>query len=262
MINTRTKLPAVLLVLFSFSVLPSFAAESYQETQERIKQTLATEDYEAAEKLCVAQLQLLKGQDSLEHAVALKQHADVLRRLFQFARAESEERSCTDMLTRISKRQEKPIGAGAIHTGGGPAPVVKPVTVSEPPRTAPMSLAREFLVVHGKADDDRSSGPTVVRADFDVGSSYRADLLRRVKRVWFPPRNQAARYALVKFSIHSGGELSELQLEVASKDLAYNQAALKAVRYASPVSPLPKGCPSVVEFHLPFTYNVFMGGRN
>ena len=89
-----------------------------------------------------------------------------------------------------------------------------------------------------------------------------ADLQRRIKRAWFPPRGQESRRVKVIFKVHSQGELSDLRVEGSSGVAIADQAALQAVTNAAPFRPLPPGAPAVVDIEFTFDYNVFSGGRS
>ncbi len=99
------------------------------------------------------------------------------------------------------------------------------------------------------------------QADVDFGP-YMADLQRRIKRAWFPPRGQESRRVVVIFKVHSQGELSDLRIDKSSGVATADAAALAAVQNAAPFRPLPAGAPSVVDIQFTFDYNVFSGGRS
>jgi len=88
---------------------------------------------------------------------------------------------------------------------------------------------------------------------------YLADLQRRVKRAWFPPKARESERTVVFFKIHKGGELSNLRLERTSGRVIADQAALKAVENASPFRPLPTSAPDAVGVQFVFTYDVLNG---
>lgn len=90
---------------------------------------------------------------------------------------------------------------------------------------------------------------------------YMADLQRRIKRAWYPPRGQESKRVVVIFKVHTGGELSDLRIDKSSGTAIADQAALQAVTNAAPFRPLPSGAPSVVDIQFTFDYNVFGGNR-
>lgn len=109
--------------------------------------------------------------------------------------------------------------------------------------------------------DGNTKGPGSVGSQKDVDfGPYMADLQRRIKRHWFPPRGQENRRVVVVFKIHTHGELSNLRIERSSGMDSADQAALAAVQNAAPFRPLPDGAPSVVDIQFTFDYNVFTGG--
>src|SRR5581483_2448584 len=119
---------------------------------------------------------------------------------------------------------------GGSHGGGssGPAIVVAP--------SLPRSPGGGGEGVRGNPDANSNPGkaPSVAaQADVDFGP-YMADLQRRIKRAWFPPRGQETRRVVVVFKIHKGGELSNLRLEHSSGVTSADVAAMKAVENAAP----------------------------
>ncbi len=72
--------------------------------------------------------------------------------------------------------------------------------------------------VHGNPDANNNPGkaPSVAaQADVDFGP-YMADLQRRIKRAWFPPKGNESKRVVVIFKVHRGGELSNLRLDHSS----------------------------------------------
>lgn len=89
---------------------------------------------------------------------------------------------------------------------------------------------------------------------------YMADLQRRIKRAWFPPRVPRTQTVKVHFQISRDGQLSNLKIFRSSGESLIDNAALKAVENAAPYPPLPAGSPPDVDIEFTFDYNV-MGGR-
>lgn len=113
----------------------------------------------------------------------------------------------------------------------------------------------------GPNNNPNGKPSVAAQKDVDFGP-YMADLQRRIKRAWFPPRGTESRRVMVQFKIHSGGELSDLRIEKSSGIALADQAALQAVQNAAPFRQLPDGAPSVVDIQFTFDYNVFSGGRS
>lgn len=89
---------------------------------------------------------------------------------------------------------------------------------------------------------------------------YMAELQRRIKRAWFPPKDALSKRVKVIFKVHRNGEMTNLRLANSSGLTAADEAALKAVESAAPFHPLPKGAPADVDIEFTFDYNVFNGG--
>lgn len=88
---------------------------------------------------------------------------------------------------------------------------------------------------------------------------YMADLQRRIKRAWVPPKAPSSKRVVMQFTIHTHGELSGLRLVRGSGSGDSDQAAMRAVQNAAPFRPLPDGAPPAVEVEFTFDYNVFSG---
>lgn len=83
---------------------------------------------------------------------------------------------------------------------------------------------------------------------------FLADVNRRVKRAWFPPRDGNA--VTVRFKINSEGALEYARTSGNSQCSSCDTAALKAVTNAEPFRALPPGLPAIdIVYH--FDYNVF-----
>lgn len=88
---------------------------------------------------------------------------------------------------------------------------------------------------------------------------FMADLQRRIKRSWFPPKGHESKRIMVFFKLNRDGKMSGLRLEQSSGIPVADQAALLAVSKASPFRPLPQGAPSNVDIQFTFDYNLFNG---
>jgi TonB family protein len=108
------------------------------------------------------------------------------------------------------------------------------------------------------APNNNRGNSTGAQADVDFGP-YMADLQRRIKKHWFPPKGNESKRVVVVFKIHSQGELSDLRIDHSSGVALADNAALKAVEDAAPFRPLPTGAPDSVDIQFTFDYNVFNG---
>jgi len=91
-------------------------------------------------------------------------------------------------------------------------------------------------------------------------SRFMADLQRRIKQAWSPPKAPASANCVLVFNVHLNGEMSGLRVQRSSGIAAYDNAALKAVENAAPFRPLPVGAKEAVDVQFTFDYNVFQGG--
>jgi TonB family protein len=145
-------------------------------------------------------------------------------------------------------------GGGGGSAGGGPIAVAPSV-----PRPSGGG-GGEGVKGNPDANSNPNGRPSVAaQADVDFGP-YMADLQRRIKRAWFPPKGNESKRVVVIFKVHRGGELSNLRLDHSSGVAIADQAALKAVENAAPFRPLPAGASDDVDIQFTFDYNVFAGG--
>jgi TonB family protein len=87
-----------------------------------------------------------------------------------------------------------------------------------------------------------------------------AELQRRIKSKWFPPKDAHTKRVVVSFKIHTGGELSHLKIDKSSGLSNADKAALAAVEHAAPFRQLPDGADEKVDTQFTFDYNVSGGG--
>ena len=107
--------------------------------------------------------------------------------------------------------------------------------------------------------NDRPNAPSSGRTQECEFGPYMAELQRRIKRSWFPPKDTESKRVQVIFKVHRDGSLSHLRLERSSGLAIADQAALKAIEDAAPFHPLPAGAPEDVDIQFTFDYNVFAG---
>ncbi len=99
--------------------------------------------------------------------------------------------------------------------------------------------------------------PYGVSVDFQP---FMADLQRRIKKAWFPPKGNESKVVKTYFKITRNGTLKDLKILTSSGVAAADEAALTAVKNAAPFAPLPYGSPESVKIEFRFDYNVFGKG--
>lgn len=173
-----------------------------------------------------------------------------------------------------------PVGGGATSKGGGsgPGPAPAPTRAGRGSGGGPSGgspgIAVAPSVGRGPAGGGSSSGnneagnpddgpgrdrSVAARKDVDFGP-YMADLQRRIKRAWFPPKGNESKRVKVVFKVHRDGQMTNLRMLNSSGLAIADQAALKAVENAAPFRQLPEGAPDDVDIEFTFDYNVFNGG--
>lgn len=97
----------------------------------------------------------------------------------------------------------------------------------------------------------------VVAAEVDYGP-YMADMQRKIKREWNPPKADKSDRVKVIFKLSKQGALSDLRVLTPGLSEAASRAATEAVTRASQnFLELPAGAPDSVEIEFTFDYNVF-----
>jgi TonB family protein len=104
-----------------------------------------------------------------------------------------------------------------------------------------------------------SQTPPAREKDVDFGP-YMADLQRRIKREWFPPKGNERKRVRVEFTVDHSGAVSNVVIKDSSGLPEADQAALKAVKSAAPFKVLPTGAKEHVDLTFTFDYNAFSGG--
>ncbi len=147
----------------------------------------------------------------------------------------------------------KPVGAKS-----GPAP--GDVLAVLPKLAAPVGDPNGGL---GNADPNSKSGtPRVATVEHSPEFGvYLANLQRRIRRAWGPPRQPTSKSSIIVFTIGLGGELLGLHLQHSSGDHSMDEAAIQAIRNSAPFPHLPQYSPDSVDVQFTFDYNVFNGGR-
>lgn len=91
--------------------------------------------------------------------------------------------------------------------------------------------------------------------DTDFGP-YMANMQRRVKKNWYPPKNKESKHTKVLWKVLSDGTVTKVRVKDSSGDPSVDAAALKAVRTVGKLRPLPAGAPDDVDIEFTFDYNV------
>lgn len=150
-----------------------------------------------------------------------------------------------------------PSRAGSGQGGGRKGPSL----AAAPSVPAPRGGGKSGQGQKGNPGKNNKKGRPSLAAQKDVDfGPYMADLQRRIKRAWFPPKGNESKRVKVVFKVHRNGTMSHLRLMGSSGLAIADQAALKAVQNAAPFRPLPAGAPNDVDIQFTFDYNVFKSG--
>lgn len=170
-------------------------------------------------------------------------------------------------MSDLYSKQKKTVEADALRREAeqperGPRPAATPTGRWSSGYISPPGnlLGRSLVAVVSKpAKETRISMPAPTLAtDVDFGP-YMADLQRRIKKHWSPPKGSEKAKVVVTFNIGAMGELSELRIDRSSGALAADNAALAAVNNSASFRPLPSGAPPVVRIQFTFDRNLFSG---
>jgi len=94
------------------------------------------------------------------------------------------------------------------------------------------------------------------RGDVDFGP-YMADLQRKIKSRWNPPKSNETKKLKVFFEVARDGKISKARVLDSSGDDQVDKAGLAALKELGYAPPLPAGAPESVAIEFSFDYNVF-----
>ncbi len=167
-------------------------------------------------------------------------------------------------LPNVVRTQSIP-GAGTSGPGSAVAPIPaklhgKPVDGADSFAVAPVSgpkgsKSSTIGKTNPSSDVDDRSASVDTRESPDFGR-YMAELQRRIKRSWYPPKHSEKLRTIVTFSVSRDGTMSNLQILHSATLANYDDAAIKAVQSAAPFSSLPSGSPPSVDIEFTFDFNV------
>ena len=163
-----------------------------------------------------------------------------------------------------------PVGSSSASSGSSGAP--SPVTVNSPVgggygsaggRGAAGSGGTSSYGRGNPGNPGMGSGPPGINArrDPDFGP-YMAELQRRIKRNWQPPKQNNSKRVVLMFKIGRDGRLLGLSVARSSGDPEADRSAMSAVQLTAPFRPLPaEYTNNSIDIQFTFDYNVFgIGG--
>lgn len=128
-----------------------------------------------------------------------------------------------------------------------------PITDVQPQPSTGESTGTPGPATQSSGDTGNDSG----EPDF---SSYLAEMEKKIKKAWFPPRGSESKKIIVKFKLNRQGEVQTVRLGSSSGVAMADEAATTAVKNAGPFGTLPKGSDDIVDIRFTFDYNVQGGG--
>ncbi len=118
------------------------------------------------------------------------------------------------------------------------------------PETATQSKEADDDEDDKENNNDEGSGQAV-----DFGS-YMKKMKKDIQSKWHPPKGFDAHKVVTVFKIKRDGKIVEAQIVESSGKEDIDKMALEALNQASPLDPLPKGCPSSVQLRYIFDWSV------
>lgn len=137
-------------------------------------------------------------------------------------------------------------------------PVADPVVQSDQPAPESSAATDPTGSPGGSPNGTGSEGGGGDGADVDFGS-YLAEVQKRIKKNWFPPRGNESKSCTLKFKVNRDGSLGKIRLVASAGIPVVDQAAVTAVKNSAPFPPLPSGSPEDIDIKFTFDYNVFNG---
>lgn len=101
-------------------------------------------------------------------------------------------------------------------------------------------------------DDDDDEEPA---KNVDLGP-YITEAKKTIQSKWLPPKGLESHQVVTVFSILRDGTISEPQISQPSGIPAVDQAAIDALKAASPLPPLPAGSPKLIQLRYRFAWRV------
>ena len=145
----------------------------------------------------------------------------------------------------------QPIAVKADDSKPADIPLVEEVKQPEPAASTGGST--------GSSNGDAGGSSGAGKSDEVDLSDYVAQMEKKIRKSWFPPKGEETKKIILKFKISSQGVVSSVRLKSSSGIMVADEAAMTAVKTASPFAPLPKGAPDPVEILFTFDYSVFGG---
>lgn len=169
----------------------------------------------------------------------------------------------------VSRQQQAP---KAMNTPTGPVTSASRPTPASNGTPAPVQIASQGAMAmaspnskgatSGNAQGGKNPRAGVdVEADIDYGP-FMADLERRIKRNWVPPRDSRSKRVQVKFWVQRDGRLAKVMVQKSSGDSLADSAATRAVEVSAPFKAIPPQVKEdVLEIEFTFDYNVFNSAK-
>lgn len=130
---------------------------------------------------------------------------------------------------------------------------MKAVRANLPPPRVPGSYQARFENSVGQVK-------VIVAPTCDAGP-YIAELQRRIKRAWHPPRSNTSARVLVVFSVKTDGTMINPRITQSSGEKEKDEAALRTLD-AVKFDPLPANAPDTFDIQFTFDYNVYRKNPN
>lgn len=133
-----------------------------------------------------------------------------------------------------------------------------PVAVAQPQTDTATGSGKGEPSASTAGEPSDGGGGDGDEADF---GAYLADMEKKIRKNWFPPRGNENAKIIVAFKLNTQGKVSSVRLKTSSGLMIADTAATDAIKNAGPFGSLPKGAPDKVDIVFTFDYTVFNGGK-
>ncbi len=152
-------------------------------------------------------------------------------------------------------QETKPVPKEAIRVPSKEKPKAKapPKPVTKPADKIKSSAAFQAAMRAASRTDRNSASVMTTNAGASVVAEagpafpypwYLKTIADKLDSQWHPPQEfQSDTVCQVSFVIHQNGQVSDSSIEKRSGDQVFDQLAIRAILYASPLPPLPSGYP-------------------
>jgi|GEM_PF-1353376 len=276
-INSLGMLP-VLVLLVTLSCPTSAQAETWQEFTDKAQTLSASKQYDRAEAY-------LNRANEIVEKVDLQKSMDTLLRLVRLYRAakwhDKEVLVCRKLVTKYSQSNGaspnqlvfyKYILGAALEANKQykeSLTILEPAVASLRPQFSShnpylASILNELAQVY-RGNNLNSKAQILEKEASGIYSSYMAELQRRIKASWHPPKSDQSKKAIAMFTLSATGQYEQLKISQSSSSQTLDDMCLRAIETAGAIPfttpPIFKVDLDPIFIEFSFDYNVLGATR-